>query len=139
MDLVRILVELGHAKRKEAEIKLRQPLASLTYSYSEKLHEDLEKIISEELNVKDVKFKKSTKSTLQVTLDTKITIKLKDEGEARELIRNIQKLRKEMDLTLKDKITVAAEAWPKDFEDFILKSTASITITKGPTLKITKI
>ncbi len=139
MKSVRLIVELGHAKRKEENIKLRQPLASLMYKHSEKLSENLEKIIADELNVKKVEFKKSIKGTLTVELDTKITLKLKEEGKARELIRNIQKQRKDQNLTLKDKIVIEAENWPKDFEDMILKSTASVKITKGPTLKITKI
>src|SRR5258708_24946410 len=47
MKKVREIVELGHAKRKEAEIKLRQPLGSVTYTISDKLDSALEQIIAD--------------------------------------------------------------------------------------------
>src|SRR5260221_182304 len=73
MKLVRQVVELGHASRKEAQIKLRQPLAKLTYHLPTPLNADLEQIIAEELNVKSVEHIKSSALEPQVKLDTKIT------------------------------------------------------------------
>jgi isoleucyl-tRNA synthetase len=137
MKVVRLVVELGHSKRKEVELKLRQPLASATYWTQNQLDGDLEKIIAEELNVKEVKFEKG--SELNVELDTNITQELKEEGEARDLIRSIQALRKEQNLTLKDRIEVTAPAWPKEFEEMILKATAADKISNAETLSIKKI
>lgn len=137
MKVVRTIVEQGHAKRKEAELKLRQPLASVTYySSSDKLSNDLEKIIADELNVKQVEYKKGLQ--LKVELDTNLTPLLKEEGEARDLIRQIQQLRKESGLTLKDRIVILAVSWPKSFEQLILTATAADSISKGEALEIKK-
>lgn len=138
MKLVREIVEKGHAARKEAEIKLRQPLAAITYSAADQLGEEMEKIIAEELNVKQVKHSGS-KSEVSVQLDTNITQSLREEGEARDLIREIQKLRKEEGLTLKDRIEVLAPVWPKEFEEMILKATSADKISQADELSIVKI
>lgn len=128
MKLVRSIVEMGHSKRKENSLKLRQPLASVTYFAENKLPEELEEIIKEELNVKSVEFKKGVD---KVELDTNLTEDLKKEGEAREIIRNVQKLRKESNLTLNDQIILTLPEWPKEFEELILKSTHAKTINEG--------
>ncbi len=139
MVIVRKVAELGNAKRKEAGIKLRQPLGRLTYNVEEKLDEELEKLIADELNVKVVEYKKSSESEVGVELDTNITPELAEEGEARELIRQIQQQRKELNLTLKDRTEVVAPKWPKQFEDQILSSTASVSISEGSQFKVSKV
>lgn len=139
MIVVREIVEMGHANRKEASLKLRQPLARVTYFYKEELSQELAQIIADELNVKYVEYKNSSDELVSVELDTKITQELKDEGKARDIIRDIQKLRKESGMTLKDKIIVQMPEWPVNFEPRILKATASVSVTKGPELKITKV
>jgi isoleucyl-tRNA synthetase len=133
MKLVREIVEMGHSKRKENNIKLRQPLLKIIYSGEEKLHQDLEEIIKEELNVKSVQYSKSQKG---VELDTEITQDLAKEGEAREIIRNVQKLRKQQGLTLNDLINLTLPFWPGEFENLILKSTHSKSLIKGKEVKI---
>ncbi len=139
MMLVRKIAEIGHAKRKEAGLKLRQPLSSVLYKLPEKLAEDLEKILSEELNVKKVEFQKSSKTEPEVALDVKITPELKAEGEARDLIRQVQQLRKEQGLTLADRTKIIVSNWPEAFEKQILKSTASLSIEKGLKFKVLKV
>jgi len=57
-------------------------------------------LIKEEVNVKKITFGKSLK------LDTKITPELKEEGIVREVIRQIQEMRKKSGLTPKDKISL---------------------------------
>lgn len=138
MKLVRQVVEMGHALRKENAVKLRQPLKAVTYLSNEKLDVELEKIIADELNVKKVNFKKVTGET-KVELDFQITGQLKEEGQARELIRQIQQQRKELGLTLKDKIIINLPSWPKNFEELILKSTAAEKLNKADEFKIEKI
>ena len=138
MIILRQIVEMGHAKRKESAIKLRQPLASLKYSSEKQLSEDLEQILAEELNVKSVEYSKSSKD-LSVRLDTNITQELAEEGTARDLIREIQKLRKEVNMTLNDKSKIIASSWPKSFEKLILAGTASVSIEKGEKLEVLKI
>ena len=65
------IIELGMAKRDEVKIGLRWPLASAKINCSEKLGEELEKIIARQLNVKKVEIKKGKELSLE--LDTKIT------------------------------------------------------------------
>lgn len=137
MEILRKIAELGHAKRKEENIKLRQPLSKITYSGTEKLTKELEEILAAELNIKEVLFKEG-KGDLKVDLDTNLTPELKEEGEARDLMRQIQQLRKEQNLTLADKTNIEAPSWPKAFESQILSATASAAIVKGSELKVTK-
>lgn len=136
---VRKIAEAGHAKRKEAGIKLRQPLASVLYKVQEKLNEELEKILAEELNVKKVEYQKSSSTEPEVILDTKITQELEEEGKARELIRQVQQQRKEQNLTLADKTKIIVPSWPATFEKQILVSTASVSIEKGNQLQVIKV
>ena len=139
MRVVREIGEKAHALRKQANIKLRQPLALLTYSLDHQLEKDLEQILIEEVNVKEVKFNKSADQKSQVELDTKITPKLAEEGQARELIRQVQKLRKEQNLVLTDKTKIIVSSWPGAFETLILQNTASVSISKGSVLKVLKV
>ena len=134
MKKVRQIVEAGHGLRKEAAIKLRQPLAKITYLGTPQLEKELEELLAEELNVKFVEFKDSSKKQLQAELDTNITPELAEEGSVRDLIRQIQQLRKEQNLTLKDKTKIVVPDWPKAYEKVILQSTASVSIEKGPEL-----
>ena len=136
MSLVRKFVEVGHAKRKESGIKLRQPLSRFYYNQLKKLPDDLEKILADELNVKAVEAKQFLDT--QGFLDKNITSELAAEGEVRELVRQIQSLRKEQGLTLKDKIRVVSPLIPKQEElrKMILRQTNAVEITKGETLSL---
>lgn len=99
MRRVREIVVLALAKRAEAGIKTRQPLAELKIQKN-KFKKDLLDLIKDEVNVRKISFGKELK------LNTKITKALQKEGEYRELVRNINKIRKEMGLTQKDKISI---------------------------------
>src|SRR5258708_98929 len=92
MELVCNLVEQGHGLRKAANIKLRQPLASVTYNDKNELRKDYTDILAEELNVKTVKFGD------KLEFDLNLTSELKKEGLARELERAVQDLRKKSGL-----------------------------------------
>jgi isoleucyl-tRNA synthetase len=81
----------------------------------------------------------SSKEGLVATLDTNITPELQAEGEARDLIRQIQSLRKEKQLDLKDKIRIYAPNWPTDFEKEILAKTLGQNIEKAENLNIEKL
>ncbi|MDO8487613.1 MAG: class I tRNA ligase family protein [Candidatus Curtissbacteria bacterium] len=131
MAIARTIVEKAHSARKEAGIKVRQPLASLTYG-EEKLPEQIEKIIADEVNVKEVITKKGSK----ITLDTKFTPALVAEGQAREIIRSIQQARKDAGCDLAEKVTVTLPDWPKEFEEEIKKQTLTSKLVKGKKLEI---
>ena len=139
MKVVREIVEKGHALRKEANIKLRQPLSKLNYgSEFSKLSPELEQILADELNVKSVEFNSLTKNSQSITLDINITPQLQTEGEARELIRQIQQLRKDQGLTLTDQVRVTVVHKPDDqeLERLILKQTNATVLTEGLELKV---
>lgn len=130
----RSFVEKAHSLRKEAGIKVRQPLSSLSYG-EEQLTPEIEAIVAEEINVKALIFKDG----VAVSIDVNLTPALKSEGEARDLIRDIQVARKEADCRLDQKISIELPSWPKDFEQEIKKQTLAAAITKGDTLKIAKL
>ena len=136
MDIVRKICELGHAARKEAKIKVRQPLGKCQISNVKfQISNDLVQLIKDELNVKKVEFK-TGKGELKVELDTKMIPELKREGEAREFVRQIQELRKKEGCALDEKIEVFAPSWPAEFEDYIRRETLASTLEKGKTLEI---
>lgn len=102
MGVVRKLAALGLAKRAEAGIKVRQPLASLTVKT--KLNKELANILADEVNVKNVFF--SSEIDDEVELDTKITPELREEGILREFVRVVQDLRQKARLRPNDKIAL---------------------------------
>jgi len=102
MQVVRQLVNDGLAARARAGIKVRQPLTKATISSTIALSTDLQSIISEELNTKKIVVKKA--EVASVLLDTKITQVLKNEGMARDIIRNIQQARKDAGLDVENYI-----------------------------------
>lgn len=140
MNLVQQICEQGNMIRKTKSISTRQPLSTLTISSNQKidLSESLLEIIKNEINVKEIKII-SSKEGLVATLDTNITPELQAEGEARDLIRQIQSLRKEADLELKDKIKIFAPNWPQNFENEIKSKTLAESIEKSDQLKVEKI
>lgn len=69
MDLVRRLVNLGRAAREDAGIKVRQPLSAIRVDRSLKsIVDNLDKLIAEELNVKEVIYSDDLDRFMQVSL-----------------------------------------------------------------------
>ncbi len=102
MARTREIISVGLAQRMaksdtEEQIKVRQPLSLLTYS-GDKLPEEYEKMIADEVNVKKVEHGSETK------LDKELTDELRAEGFARELIRMVQAARKKAGLSVDDRI-----------------------------------
>ncbi|MBI5465160.1 class I tRNA ligase family protein [Candidatus Gottesmanbacteria bacterium] len=136
MEIVRKICELGHAERKKLGIKVRQPLNKFSiFNFQFSIKDEFLQLIKEELNVKKI-IVKSGKGELRVELDTKITPELKTEGEARELVRQIQELRKEKGCKLDEKIVVYVPSYPKKFEEYIKKQTLAKKILCSKSLKI---
>jgi len=137
MVYVREICEQGNMIRKTSNLSTRQPLLKATINNSQKidLNSDLIEIIKNELNIKDVEIILG-KNNLTVSLDTNITPELKAEGDARDLIRQIQSLRKEKQLNLKDKIKIFAPTWPVEFEKEILTKTLGVSIEKSENVTI---
>ncbi|TSC74339.1 MAG: isoleucyl-tRNA synthetase, partial [Parcubacteria group bacterium Gr01-1014_33] len=87
--------------RAEAGIRVRQPLAELQIT-DDKLRRksQLLNLIKEEIHVKKITFGK------EMRLDTNITLELREEGIIRELVRNIQEMRRELGLTPHQRIVL---------------------------------
>jgi len=145
MDIVRRIVEIGLALRNESGIKVRQPLASINVAtVTGKLHRDLEKIILEEVNVKNLQLTKGSglkgSGIIVKGLDIKITPELKSEGIARDMIRYLQDTRKKAGFNVEDRINTKWEASDqrvagamKKFSDYIAKETLSMEFSEGKT------
>ncbi|MCL5090566.1 MAG: isoleucine--tRNA ligase [Patescibacteria group bacterium] len=138
MTQVREIVEAGHGERKKSGVRVRQPLAKITVKTSFiKLEEPLLNLIKDELNVKEVELKEGPEG-LQVELDTTITPELKEEGEVRDLIRQIQEARKEAGCGLKDLVEVGLPSWPEKFEAEIKRKTLASKIYQAEKVEIKK-
>ena len=117
MSETRLVVEQGLALRNKANIKVRQPLASL--SVTKKTIDNIYKnIIKDELNVKDIV------EAEEVVLDTHITEDLRLEGVVRDIIREIQSKRKDLNLIPTDKIALVLKSKENisNFVDMIKKA-----------------
>ncbi|HVO28661.1 MAG TPA: class I tRNA ligase family protein [Candidatus Paceibacterota bacterium] len=108
MRAVRELAAAGLAKRAEAKIKVRQPLATLMIKDATlKLSKDLLAILADEVNVKKAVF--DAKIAGDVGLDTVITPELREEGLLRDVVRMVQELRQAARLEPKDRIALAID------------------------------
>ncbi len=127
MQLVRDLVTLGLEARQKANVKVRQPLSTLFISESNLSDEYLD-IIRDELNVKEVVVKQSLESGT-VELDTEITDELRNEGDMRDLVRQIQDMRKDANLMPSDRVIVHLEtAEPTWFGNTELQNELLMTV-----------
>ncbi len=131
MQKVRDIVSLALEARAKEGMKVRQPLASLKFLISnfQFLNKDeLIQIIKDEVNVKEVVFEKGDEE--KVELDTELTPELKAEGNYRELLRNVQKLRKEKQLIPSDVVDLIIET-NKEGKELVEKFSDNLKKTAG--------
>jgi isoleucyl-tRNA synthetase len=144
MEKVRKIVELGLSKRDEAGIKVRQPLSQLRIKNYE-LKEEYVDLVKDELNVKKV-ISKEGDGDICVELDIEITPELELEGVKREIVRFINVIRKEKELSIDDRVLIYYQSPSEknnkaieDYKDEIIKETLADDILKGETEKDLKI
>jgi len=122
MRVIREVCSVGNAIRKEKEIPVKQPLMNLYLGGVWQMDEELKQLIKDELNGKKVSYNEKGDVTNgnfakrelsgdvvkngKVYLDLRITDELKVERYARELLREIQKLRKSENVAWDAKIKV---------------------------------
>ncbi|MFA5052112.1 MAG: isoleucine--tRNA ligase [Patescibacteria group bacterium] len=129
MAMVRQAVELGHSVRKDKQIKVRQPLPQFIIK-GRALDPEIKTLIQEEVNVKEVIFVETMpqgsefafkeSGSVSVALDTTITDELKYEGMIREIVRQINAMRKDASLTIGDTITLYYEILDPELEKIFL-------------------
>ncbi len=148
MKKVRDVISLGLQLRAQAKIKVRQPLSSVqillqTVDKGQTLGIEFDSVIQEELNIKKVNYIYQNPDYiiegredndwingeldgLHLFLNVEITSELKLEGQAREIIRFIQEMRKEagyeVDNYIKIGYAIESEVFKK-FGDLIAKET----------------
>ena len=153
MQLTRDLVSAALSVRVAAKVPVRQPLANLRVLEKSKVSNEYLQIIKDEVNVKEVEFvdslDKFDEATLDiaktVSLDLAITEELQIEGQAREMIRQFQSMRKKLGLSVNDRIVATYESSPqtdavvKAFEKEISSTIQADKIEKGDEFNIAKI
>ena len=130
MNEIQTIVTAGLSVRADNKIKVRQPIAK---AFVKKDYgKELENIIKTELNVKEVEINK--KLSVDINLDTEITPELKLEGQAREIIRYIQEMRKEAGFEVDNRIKIGYTgqlAVFQKFGDLIAKETLAEDLKSG--------
>ncbi len=132
MTEARKIVALALSERAEKGVKVRQPLASLKIkspSFAESMagkqnskiknNDGIIELIKEEVNVKEIIF--GEKIEKEVELDFEISEELKKEGEYRELVRNINNLRKNMGLTPSDFVMIESDFEVVELKENLMK------------------
>jgi len=143
MQVVREVVEAGRSVRKASSIKVRQPLSNVTVSAPLRLDAGLEELIKKELNVKDVVWGE-VKPEITVSLG-EVTPELQVEGDARDLMRIFQDLRKQANLQSTDKINAIYESSEanknavKAFNEAIKRKIGAVKLDPGTENSITKL
>ncbi|MBI2416086.1 MAG: isoleucine--tRNA ligase [Candidatus Kerfeldbacteria bacterium] len=100
MALARQAVEKILALREHAGLKVRQPLTSATVPHSEQWSNELISVVAAEVNVQQIQ------PGADYQLDTVITPELAQQGMLRELVRQINALRKQQGLSIHDQVVL---------------------------------
>ena len=136
MTITRRVVSQALEARTKAGIKVRQPLRALIVRHPIVAEgEPYHALIRDEVNVKEIVSDMNLSD--EVALDTTITPELKQEGDARELMRAIQDLRKQKGLEPSDRIALtiqtsdSGEELVRAFAHVIQKTVGADTITFG--------
>jgi len=120
MAQARTIAAQALAERAGSGIKVRQPLSSVSLKNPLlKGQKELLDLIKDEINVKEIIFDETLKQ--EVKLDKKITKDLKEEGMMRELVRQIQDMRRQAGLTRKDRIQIKFTTKDKKLGSIIAK------------------
>lgn len=153
MKKTRDIVSQILSVRVEKSIPVRQVLSSAAILKENDVPEDYKKLILDETNIKNVEVVDSLDEkptweadlTHSIRLNIEITEDLLKEGKAREFIRGVQDIRKEMGLNISDEIILTYQDSPEMSEvislygDEIKKKLLAKEIVPGEELKVEKL
>lgn len=137
MEMARQICSLARSARKEVGLKTRQPLEELrVHNPLGDLGEELSQLIAAEVNVKHVSFIERVEprkgwvlkreNDVIISLKKEITPELKKEGMIREVVRQIQQMRKEAGYKPNHRIFIGIKG-NEELNDLLLKNKQSIT------------
>ncbi len=138
MAKVTEIVELGRGIRRDKGLKLRHPLASAVIKTNTPLsyQDELSELIKHELNIKEVYWEvEADQSELKLEYDFDITPDLKQEAEVRDLIREIQNLRRKAKLDVEAEVVLQLPDWPENWQEEIETKT-NTQLVQGDEMKI---
>jgi len=140
MTFVRSLVTVALMQRAEKGIKVRQPLLKITIKQTGKEPErwnEYAEILKDEINVKEIVLDSKADFDTSILLDIKITPELIQEGQLRELVRNIQQLRKKTELTPNDRVVAVFDTddQGRSFVEKFAEELKKTTLLKDITFK----
>jgi len=135
METIKKVAEASHAVRKEKAIKVRQPVARvMVQATTTKPRAAVLDVLIQEINVKAVEWQQADHFSVQLELD--LTPELKEEGQAREVMRQIQQLRKDAEVDVHNSVRVELPEWPEAWTEQI-KSKAKVSeLVKGSVARI---
>ncbi len=125
MDLVRDICSLGRDAREEVNIKVRQPIAEVILDKSVKdIIGDLDVIVKEELNVKEITYKDDMTDYLNYSLKPNFKVLGRELGPKIKVLQNVLK-----DISSSDAAKVAVEPLTIELEgeEFTLDAANTIT------------
>jgi valyl-tRNA synthetase len=134
METARKVVEAGQAERKITGVKVRIPLANLNIKTElptnlELISNEVWEVVIKELNIKNITVNDKfhyPKVTVKVTKE-----QLEKEGKLRELIREIQSIRKLKNLRTDESIELVVSDEFESEKDFIAKRVLAKKISFG--------
>ncbi len=143
MELVRKLAQEGHAKRKSEGWGVKDPKKELSFSAQgefDSLHkeEQLQQLLFDELNTYSVLVNDSL-HLKHPAYDTVTDEYLKEQGEARRIIRSIQEERKKLETAMDERVDVTIPDWPEQFEDYIKRNALIERLTQGDTFVVRRL
>lgn len=132
MQAIALVVERAHAARKEQQLKVRQPLASVTVTSRDAKPSDATlAVMLDEINVKEVIWNQQD-TDLSVALDLQLTPELIAEGKMREAVRAIMDLRKKHPaIKVSEHVNAWLPEWPEEYTQAIKEKTLVNDLQKG--------
>lgn len=122
------------AFRKQNGIKVKIPLKNIEYS-GYMLSDEVLEIVRNEANIESLKFKMEQEQ-YEVFGDPGESNQNIEAGQARDIIRNIQKKRKEIGTALTQKVEVKIPFWPEAYEEEIKKKALVSKLIKSSTFEV---